>query len=140
MALYRAMLVYQVDEDDLWCEPTALAKTLENDSKGAIHVFTKQSSVTRMDPAEKEPKDLRIDEMFAWVTLDDGDGNEGIIAYTLPGLGTVPAVGADLAMMEKLRPTAMLMAGIHIHPIELRRFSTMTVLETLPPGRGQGDG
>lgn len=77
----------------------------------------------------------RITEMFAWCTLDDGDGNEGIIAYTLLGLGTVPAVGADRARIESLRHIAEDMAHFSRHPIELRRFSVMTVEDSIPPGR-----
>ena len=74
----------------------------------------------------------KIDEMWAWVMLDDTDGNEGIPAW-LDGNVMMPLVGADLDMAIHLRPTAQLAASAGGHPITLRRFSEMTILETLEP-------
>lgn len=71
-----------------------------------------------------------IHELWAWCTLDDGDGNEGILGYLGP-LGMMPMVGADRPYMESLRELAEAMAKGHSNPIELRRFSAMTVVETL---------
>lgn len=47
---------------------------------------------------------LRIDEMFAFVCLDD-DGTEGIPAIQTP-MGPVPLLGADLKRIDSLRPYA----------------------------------
>jgi hypothetical protein len=85
------------------------------------------------------PTGLRVDALYAWVSLDDGDGNEGIIGYPGP-LGLAPAIGADRERVEQLRPIMEAAAAMHSHPIELRRFSVMTVIDTLPPGRTEGDG
>jgi hypothetical protein len=79
------------------------------------------------------PTGLRVTELYAWVSLDDGDGNEGIIGY-LTADGFRPAIGADRGRIEQLRPIIRVAARMHTHPIELRRFSTMTVEETMEPG------
>lgn len=71
-----------------------------------------------------------IHEVYAWCTLDDGDGNEGILGYAGP-LGAMPMIGADRPYIESLRPLAQAMAKGHPNPVELRLFSQMTVLETL---------
>lgn len=73
-----------------------------------------------------------IDELFAWVMLDDMDGNEGIPAYPQNGL-LYPMVGADGDRMLTLRPMAQQFADIGGGPITLRRFSKMDILETLEP-------
>lgn len=73
-----------------------------------------------------------IDEIWAWVMLDDEDGNEGIPAFRSGGV-LYPMVGADGDRAMQLREMAQGFADLARAPITLRRFSRMEILETLEP-------
>lgn len=141
MAIYRAVLVYEVDDDELWSEPTSLAKALENasyDSGAQIRVRSAESVVERVaDPdALDEASGHRIVEMWAWVGLDDGDGNEGIPAFlAADGVTQMPLIGSRRRAVESLRDVAEQAAALSRHPFELRRFTVMTVEDSIPAGR-----
>ena len=49
---------------------------------------------------------LKITEMFAFVTIDDSDGSEGIIGMMKPNGEWFPFVGADLKNVESIVPLA----------------------------------
>ncbi len=75
---------------------------------------------------------LRIDEMFAYVAVDDE--GEGITAYLSPENGQwMPMVGADMDRMKSLAPVAQQLADKGDRPIKLIRYETRTELETLEP-------
>lgn len=75
---------------------------------------------------------LRIESMFAFVMVDD-DGTEGIPAFRDP-LGTaMPLVGADMAMVEKLRPVAQAFATSHGKAVTLVHFTQRAEIEVLEP-------
>lgn len=143
MATYRAVIVYDVEDNEyeLWSDPSSLAKALENysgDSDAQIRVRTADSSVERIahPDAPDDAPGHRIVEMWAWVGLDDGDGNEGIPAFLAEdGVTQMPMVGSRRKAIESLRPIALQAAAISRHPFQLRRFAVMTVEETLPAGR-----
>ena len=64
---------------------------------------------------------LRIDAIYAFVSVDE-DGNEGVCAMPLPGLGPVPMIAADAARLKSLIPMAEKLAklsGIKIRLIKL---------------------
>ena len=65
----------------------------------------------------------RVTEMFAFVCADSGPDDEGILAMTLPGLGTTPMVGADLDRVEALRPHADAIARTTGRPYRILRFA-----------------
>jgi hypothetical protein len=75
----------------------------------------------------------RITEVFAWVTLDPSDDNEGILA-TMTALGPMPLIGADRRRVEEYRERAQQMAAYSPNAIELRRFALVEVLDTIEPG------
>lgn len=75
----------------------------------------------------------KIDEMWAWVAFDPEDGNEGIPAFAAAGGLMLPMVGADWDMVRSLRSLAQDAANLSGRPITLRRFSQMTVVDTLEP-------
>jgi hypothetical protein len=76
-----------------------------------------------------------VQSIYAWVTLDDGDGNEGVLGFRTKD-GWMPAIGADRDRVESLRFVCLeAIAAGHANAIELRRFSTMEVLETIDPPR-----
>lgn len=78
----------------------------------------------------------RIIELWAWITLDDGDGNEGIPAFlAADGVTQMPLIGSKRAAIESLRPVAEQAAALSRNPVELRHFTVMTVEDSIPPGR-----
>jgi hypothetical protein len=74
----------------------------------------------------------RIDSMWAFTQIDT-DGTEGIIAMTLPGLGWVAVVDADLARINSLRPYAQQVATSTGRPVVLSHYSVRTDQETIQP-------
>lgn len=73
---------------------------------------------------------FRITEIWAWVSLDAGDDCEGILGH-MTSLGMAPMIGADRERIESLRPEAEVIAAVLPNPVQLRRFSNMTIEETL---------
>lgn len=71
---------------------------------------------------------LRIEQMYAFVVLDPEDNTEGVPAFQAPG-GPMPMVGADMKMVDKLRPIAEAMAEQMGMKITLCRFEIRTELE-----------
>lgn len=141
MPTYRAILVYEVDDEGLWSEPSSLAKALQEcsySSDAQIDVLLSESSVERIADPESpdEAPGHRIVEMWAWVGLDDGDGNEGIPAFlAADGVTQMPLIGSRRKAIESMRDIAEQAAALSRHPFELRRFSVMTVEGTIPAGR-----
>lgn len=73
----------------------------------------------------------RIDRLLAYVAVDEQ--GEGIVSVTLPVLGTVPLVGADMDRMMSYRPYAVEAAKASGRQIKLVRFDTRTEVEVLEP-------
>lgn len=73
----------------------------------------------------------QIDSVYAFTTVD-ADGTEGIVGAYM-GAGWMPLVGADLAMVAKLKPIAQRIATATGREIKLVHFSTRTEQETLKP-------
>lgn len=76
-------------------------------------------------------KPLVIDEMWAWLSVDDE--GEGVLAGMIPGLGSMPLVGADQERMESLRPIAIRIAKAAGVGVSLVKFSDRTLIENHPP-------
>lgn len=74
---------------------------------------------------------LRIESVFAFVVVDD-DGTEGVPAIMVDGV-TYPLMGADLAMVEQLRPQARRVARQTGKAVALVHFSRRTLQETYQP-------
>lgn len=75
---------------------------------------------------------LKIDEMYAFIALDPADNTEGIISFNT-GDGPIPMVGADMAMVELLRPFAQAAAEAAKATVTLVRFSQRTNEEIIEP-------
>lgn len=66
----------------------------------------------------------RVTELYAWIATER-DGGEGVPAASMVVDGQlmlVPLIGADLARLESLRPTAVAVANESGCPVRLRRF------------------
>jgi len=66
---------------------------------------------------------LEIKELYAFVSVDPEDGNEGIIAFQVPDGMMMPMIGADMARVEQLRPIANDIAKMTGVEYEIRYFS-----------------
>jgi hypothetical protein len=75
----------------------------------------------------------RIDEIWAFIAVDD-DGNEGICAAPLQrGMLSVPLIAADAARLTSVMPIAQQMADMFGRDVRLVKFSTRDVIKTLTP-------
>jgi hypothetical protein len=75
---------------------------------------------------------VRIDEMYAFVTVDPADHTEGIIGFNTP-TGWMPMVGADTARVEYLVPLAQEMATSLGTPIHVLRFTVREEVMEITP-------
>jgi hypothetical protein len=75
---------------------------------------------------------LRIDAIWAFVSVDE-DGNEGLCAMTLPGLGLTPLIAADEARLESLRRSAQSLATKSGKAVRLIRLHSREDLEVIKP-------
>lgn len=76
---------------------------------------------------------LQITELYAWVAVDD-DGDEGVMSFYSPDLQAhMPMVGADFPRVDSMRALARNIARAGGVNCELRKFSTMTVVEKVKP-------
>ena len=62
-----------------------------------------------------------IKELFAFVTTDNNDGDEGIMGFDT-GRGMMPMIGADMARVDSLRKTADLVAVAAGISYEVKHF------------------
>jgi len=74
---------------------------------------------------------LRIDSMWAFTQVDT-DGTEDVIGLQ-SSMGWIPLVGADLAMVAKLRRHAQIIATATGRPVVLSHYSVRTDQETISP-------
>ena len=63
-----------------------------------------------------------IEEMFAFISVDNEDGDEGVMAFMSHDGTMMPMVGADMARIESLIPLADYTAKILGSPYEIKRF------------------
>jgi hypothetical protein len=77
------------------------------------------------------PKNIiRIDAIWAFVSVDPEDNTEGVIAGPLMGPGSiVPFIAADEKRLASLRPLAQKLAKQIGRPVRLLKFSTREVIE-----------
>lgn len=64
----------------------------------------------------------KIEEMYAFIADDTQQGDEGVVGAKF-GDQWLPFVGADMAMVEKLRPVAQKMQEASGKPIHLVKFT-----------------
>lgn len=74
----------------------------------------------------QQPKNTlpRIEEIYAFVSVDEEDGNEGIVGAPIPPVGCMPLVAADKKRLEFLTPIAQAvadMSGLNIRLIKLTK-------------------
>lgn len=118
-----------VGHDNIWFYNTlreAESALLAWDGRGDPEGYFKKS-VNSPHPRKK----LKVDQMWAFVVMDD-DGDEGVPAVKMNG-NFYPLVGADMARAKSVREQAVEVSNGTGRPVELRRFTTMEVIETIHP-------
>lgn len=75
---------------------------------------------------------FKITELWAWVSVDPEDGDEGIPAFLDIHGAWMPMIMADRDRIKGLRKQAEQMAKLTPNPLQLRKFSVMTVEDEIP--------
>ncbi len=78
----------------------------------------------------------KITEMWAWVSVEKGEDDEGVIGWRT-GDFWMPLVGADKARIESLRQFAEMTAQLTNKPVRLVKFSTREDIEVIQPSGGE---
>ncbi len=73
----------------------------------------------------------KITEIYAFVTEDTGPDDEGMVGMQLPGGNWMPLVGADMARIDSLMPSARAFAKQLGKPVKLVHFSQRKDVLTL---------
>jgi hypothetical protein len=74
----------------------------------------------------------RIEQLFVFIA-DDGKGEEGVPAFTLPNGLVIPLLGSDQARIDSLRPMAQMIANTSGQKITLYRFTKGEEMEVITP-------
>lgn len=74
----------------------------------------------------------KIAELWAWVSTDNDENDEGVIGWNSK-MGWLPLVGADKARVESLRQLAQQTATITGKPVKLVKFTTRVEVEVVAP-------
>lgn len=88
------------------------------------------------DPLLIQPKNTlpRIDAIWAFVSVDPRDGNEGVLGAPLMGPGSlVPLIAADEVRLRELEPIAKAMAKRGGIKVRLVRFHQREVVREIEP-------
>jgi altronate dehydratase len=120
--LTKLAKVYEKEVEWLKANPTA---TLHDVVDHAERVMAKMVDVLHA-PKNEMP---RIDMMWAFLSVDPEDGNEGVIAGPLMGAGSlVPLVAADEKRLASLEPFARQWATVFGRVVRLVKFSQREVI------------
>lgn len=87
-------------------------------------------------PILVQPKNTmpQIDAIWAFVSVDPHDGNEGVLGAPLMGPGSlVPLIAADEARLRDLEPWAQAMAKAGGIKVRLVRFHQREVVREIGP-------
>lgn len=81
-----------------------------------------------------QPKNTmpKIERIWAFVSVDPADNNEGVAAATIHG-AFMPLIAADQARLDSLRPYARAIARASGMTLRLVEFSQRTVVEEIAP-------
>jgi hypothetical protein len=80
----------------------------------------------------------RIDAIWAFLSVDPEDGNEGVLSGPLLGPGSqVPLIAADEARLESLWPIARHIARAAGWHCRLVKFHTREVVAEIDPTEGK---
>lgn len=83
----------------------------------------------------KQPKNTlpSIECLYAFVSVDTEDGNEGLVAAPIGPVGCMPLVAADMKRLEQLTPIAQWVADQARIKIRLIKLSKREVIMEINP-------
>lgn len=85
-----------------------------------------------MTTEPEDTLDFRIESIYAYLSIDPEDGDEGICAFK-SGMGWMPMVAADMKRLESLRPIAEKTAKASGQQIRLVQFIRVREIEVITP-------
>jgi len=93
-----------------------------------------------MDAIFHQPKNTlpRIEEIYAFVSVDEEDGNEGVIGAPVGPVGCMPLVAADRKRVESYMPIAQQIANLTGKPIRLIRLTKREEVGFITPQKEKG--
>lgn len=74
----------------------------------------------------------KINEMFAFITSDTDENDEGIVSIPMDGI-QMPLIGADLTRVDALMSYAQHISNVSNKQIVIKRFMFVEVLDTIMP-------
>lgn len=74
----------------------------------------------------------KIDEIFAFISIDEGPEDEGVVGWRF-GETMMPLVGADKKRIDSLRPYAKVIAKIMGKRVVLAKFTVRQDIEVIDP-------
>lgn len=82
-----------------------------------------------------QPKNTlpRIDELYAFVSVDEQDGNEGLVAAPYGGQMCLPLIAADKERLKVITPLAERLAQATKQKIRLIKLSHREVIKDISP-------
>lgn len=85
----------------------------------------------------QQPKNTmpRIDSIYAFVSVDAEDGNEGVVAAPMPPLGSMPLIAADEKRLAQLIPIAQQLSTFTGMKIRIIKLSHREVIREITPGK-----
>jgi hypothetical protein len=88
----------------------------------------------------QQPKNTmpRIESVYAFLSVDAEDGNEGVVGAPMGALGCVPLIAADEQRLEQLRQIAQAISNRSKAQIRLVKFTKreeIGFIQPVSPGR-----
>jgi hypothetical protein len=82
-----------------------------------------------------QPKNtlVSIEHVYLFVSVDEEDGNEGVIACSMGPVPLMPMIAADEKRLEQLIPRAEEIAKRTNKPIRLIKLSNREVIRDIKP-------
>lgn len=75
---------------------------------------------------------LKVDNMYAYLSVDQEDGNEGLVAIDT-ATGKMPLVGADMGRMLSYKPIVKNLVKTTGFKVRLYKFSSKKLLDEINP-------
>ena len=80
-----------------------------------------------------------INEFYAFLAVDEEDGNEGVVARTTPNNMIMPLVASNKERVKSLLPIAQEIADASNVEVRLVKFSVRESVKTISPSSAHKD-
>ena len=102
------------------------------------HTIERTKTMKKPIPTETvfaQPKNTmpRIESLYAFLSVDENDGNEGLVGAPIPPMACMPLIAADDKRLSVLRPIAQEVANLTKTKIRLVRFTKREEIGFIEP-------